>query len=277
MPKQPQFDLLEPERIWQLSLLAKVKGLIDYRIYEHLAGCGQQQIFKTCTSCGDWSGFWSHCNLKFCPVCNWRIARRRAELLKLWTVQVKQPKHVVLTMKNYPVLTKREIRLFQSAFGKLRRSAFFRQVDGGCVSIEITNEGRGWHIHGHVLCNVRFLPVEELAIRWGKLVGQAFGVVYVKDCRGTQYLHEVTKYCVKPAQMLSWPDEQIAQFIYTVSRCRLFTTFGPLFKLRRQLSAQIANSKPDPEPCKCGCEDFRWSTEESEALADARKSSKQRR
>lgn len=271
MPKQAQFDLISPEKIWLESLLIKVNGLIDARVYEHLANCGTQQIFKTCTGCGDWSSFWAHCNLKFCPVCNWRIARKRAELLRAWSLTVRQPKHVVLTSKNHAVLTKREIRLFQSAFAKLRRSKLFKHVDGGCVSIEITNEGQGWHVHGHVLCNVRYLDVHQLSVKWGRLVGQNFGVVYVKDVRGSSYLHEVAKYCVKPAQMVGWHTEEIAQFIGTVSRCRMFTTFGSLFKIRAKIAAQLLNDRPEQEPCKCGCSDFAWSTEESEVLSEIRK------
>jgi hypothetical protein len=270
MPKQAQFDLLSPEKIWLESLLTKVNGLIDVQVFRHLEACGQTQIFRTCTSCGDWTSFWSHCNLKFCPVFNWRIARRRAELLRAWSLTITQPKHVVLTTKNHRVLTKREVRLFQSAFGRLRRSKFFAAVKGGCVSIEITNEGSGWHVHGHILCDVRYLDVKELAIRWGKLVGQSFGVVYVKDCRGSSYLHEVAKYCVKPAQMVSWHPEEIAQFIRTVSGCRLFATFGSLFKLRSVITAQLAQDKPEPQPCQCGCEDFAWSSEEAEVVRECR-------
>lgn len=271
MPKQSQFELLQPEQIWLESLLVKVAGLIDPAVFDHLQNCGKQQIFRTCTGCGNWKALHSHCNLKFCPVCNWRIARSRAEMLRAWSLTIRQPKHVVLTMKNCPVLTKREIRIFQKAFSRLRRTKFFKHVDGGCISLEITNEGSGWHIHGHILCNVRYLDVKQLAIRWGKLVGQAYGIVYVKDCRGSDYLHEVAKYCVKPAQMVSWHPEEIAQFIACVSKCRLFTTFGTLFKIRSEITAQLALDKPGPMPCECGCMDFTWGTEESEVLHQIRK------
>src|SRR5580704_9655018 len=104
MPHSPQLDLLEPERIWQQSLLTKVKGLIDYRIWENLDKCGKEQIFRTCKSCGNWEAFDWRCNMKFCPLCNWRIARARAQMLKLWSLTIKQPKHLVVTMRNFQVL-----------------------------------------------------------------------------------------------------------------------------------------------------------------------------
>lgn len=257
-----QLDLIEPERIWQQSLLAKVGQFLDFEVLEHLRRCGQEELYRTCKDCRRVETFYYRCSLKFCPLCNYRIARARAKMLGVWALSIRQPKHLVLTQQNFPILTRSKIRKFQRNFAKLRRTKLFANVNGGCVSIEITNEGRGWHLHAHCLLDCRFLDVGKLAIVWGKLAGQEFGIVKIKDCRGRDYLGEITKYVVKPAQLVSWPAEQICEFVNAIRGVRFFSTFGSLFRMRASIREFMALSKPPPKPCECGCTDFMYETEE---------------
>lgn len=273
MSNTPQLDLLTPERVWQASLLAKVGELLDWKTRESLAKCGNAETYRTCLECGHWDTFTWKCCLKFCPVCNWRIARERARMLKLWTMEISQPKHVVLTQRNFAVLTRRKIRKFLQAFGRIRRTKLFRGCKGGCVSIEITNEGRGWHLHAHILADMRWLDAGKLAVAWGGAVGQEFGIVKVKDARGKDYLGEVTKYCVKGSQLSSWPAEEIHQFVSAVSGVRMFTTFGTLFKLRRKIKALMQLESPGAKPCECGCSEWKYESEEMEAYHAAMRNS----
>lgn len=274
MPKQPQLDLLTPEQIWKESLLAKVDGLIPEAIFQNLARCGVEEIFRTCRGCGDWSAFYYRCSMKFCPLCNWRIARSRAEVLKAWSHTISQPKHVVITQRNFPVLTRAKIRAFGRAFGKLRRNKLWADVKGGCVSTEITNEGRGWHLHAHILADARWIDASALAVEWGRLVGQEFGIVKVKDAREGTYLGEITKYVVKGAQLASWQPDEIAQFIRAIRGVRFFAAFGTLFHLQRKIKAQLHASRPPAEPCKCGCKEFRFESETAVVLSQIRKEGK---
>lgn len=270
MSKQAQFDLLDPSRIWQQSLLTKIHGLVDERLWENLDRCGKEQIFRTCKSCGDWEAFEWHCSNKFCPLCNYRVARRRAEILRLWTLRISQPKHLVLTMRNFTVMNRQAIRYFGRAVAKLRRNKVWKTVKGGCLSIEITNEGRGWHLHAHMLIDARWLDMAQLSIQWASILGQDFGIVKVKDCRGKDYLGEITKYVVKPAQLVSWPAEEIASFIGAIRGVRFFAAFGSLFKLQRQIKAEIEQGRPEPEACKCGCSEYQWTDEVYETIKDSR-------
>ena len=214
--------------------------------------------------------------MKFCPLCNWRIARERAKMLNLWSLTIQQPKHVVLTQRNFETLTREKIRGFQKAFAKLRRTALWKPVKGGCISIEITNENRGWHLHGHILADVRWLDAGQLAITWGNLVGQEFGIVKVKDARGKGYLGEITKYVVKGAQLASWEPEKIAQFIGAIKGIRFFAPFGSLFGMGAQIKKKLAAMKPEKPKCKCGCEDFKFESETSSILGEIRREAKRR-
>lgn len=269
MSRHPQLDLLSPEQIWKNSLLAKVEGWIPYEVWLNLKKCGAEPIYRTCKGCGHWDTFWWRCSLKFCPLCNWRIARKRAEVLKLWNFQIKQPKHIVLTQKNFPVLTRVKIRTFGRALSKLRRTKLWADVKGGCVSTEITNEGRGWHLHAHILADVRFLDAGALAIEWGRLVGQEFGIVKVKDARGQSYLGEVTKYVVKGSQLAAWQPNEINEFIRAIRGVRFFAAFGSLFHLQREIKKQLHLLKPPVEPCQCGCKDFAYESETASILHEA--------
>lgn len=262
--KQNQLDLVTPEKIWQRSLLAKVHGLIDEGVFARLSKCGNEQIFRTCKNCGDWEAFDWRCNMKFCPVCNWRIARERATMLKLWSVRIHQPKHLCLTIQNFPVLTRKSIRDFHRAIAKLRRTKLWAGVKGGCMSTEITHGEKGWHVHAHLLIDCRFLDMKKLAILWASLVGQKYGIVYIKDCRGMEYLGEVTKYVVKGSELVKLQPELIAQFIGAIRGIRFFAAFGTLFHMQRSIKVEMRLTRPEPKQCPCGCGEFRWTDEATE-------------
>jgi hypothetical protein len=272
MSTHPQLDLLTPEQIWKQSLLAKVSDLIPEAVWQNLNRCGEEQLFKTCRGCGSWSSFNYRCSMKFCPLCNWRIARSRAEMLRAWSLTITQPKHVVLTQRNFPVLTRKKIRDFGRAFAKLRRNVLWKSVKGGCVSTEITNEGRGWHLHAHILADARWVDAGALAIEWGKLMGQEFGIVKVQDIRERTYLGEVTKYVVKGSELASWAPETISEFIRAIRGVRFFSAFGTLFHLQRKIKAQLKHNKPPVAPCDCGCSDWIVEDEASVIIGDLRKS-----
>lgn len=275
MSQIEQFNLVSPEEIWRESLLAKSKDVLPWEVWENLNKCGKETLYRTCQSCGNWENFSYRCSLKFCPVCNWRIARSRAELIKAWSHRVTQPKHVVLTCRNFPLLTRKKIRWFLKQFAKIRKTSIFKQCRGGCISVELTNESRGWHLHAHILCDARWIDAGDLAVRWGKLMHQEFAIVKVLDVHGQSYAHEVCKYVVKGSELVSWQPDMINQFIQAVSGVRMFTTWGSLFKIRRQIKNELESQKPEPKMCKCGCAEWRYETEQQVILGEIRQ--KQRR
>lgn len=123
----------------------------------------------------------------------------------------------------------------------------------------------------HCLLDVKYLDVKELAVKWGALVGQAFAIVHIKDVREQQYCHEVTKYVCKPAEMVAWPPEQIADFINTIDGIRCFSVFGSLFKLGREIRRELAAQKTPPPVCTCGCMTYTYEDEKSAILGQIRR------
>jgi hypothetical protein len=271
-----QRQLLKEEDDFHETIRVKLYGLWDAPQFWNFSRCGSEDFFRTCRSCGDVQQFKYRCSIKWCPRCQWRITAQRKKILALWTTRIAQPKHLVLTQKNFPVLTPRRVLEHTRALAKMRRAKCFKRVRGGCVSVEITNEGKGWHLHSHWLIDCRWLDMPAVSRAWGKLVGQNFAVVKIMDVREQDYLREVTKYVVEGSELAKWPREKINEFVRAIYRRRFFFPFGSLFHESPGIRRALKNEKPDAPLCECGCGDFIFRDEQDEQLAEIMRLEKQR-
>jgi hypothetical protein len=196
-------------------------------------------------------------------------------LIGIWAKRIAQPKHLVLTMRNFRTLTRKKIREMTRALARLRRAKCFAKVRGGCVSLEITNEGNGWHLHAHLLLDVDWLEMPDVARSWAKEVGQQFAIVKIKDVRANDYLQEICKYVVEGSELAKWKPDEINEFVHAVKGVRMFNSFGALRELAPQIRLELAASKPPGPVCQCGCSEFTYQDEVSVALEDARRLSTQ--
>jgi hypothetical protein len=147
----------------------------------------------------------------------------------------------------------------------LQRSVCFQNVRGGCASTEVTNKSRGWHLHNHLLVDADWIDTEAVARRWAQIVGQRFCIVRAYDARAKDYRKEVAKYVVKSSDMASWTPRQIAMFVNSLYRTRLFVRFGTL-------RTEPAFKKPRTDRvCECGCQNFIHTTELGEVLKQTRR------
>ena len=217
--------------------------------------CGQFAGTVTCRGCDDTTRAVKHCSKKWCPLCQHRIIRKRADELREWVKIIPQPKLVTVTARNTEKISRTYLRKFNVALWKLRRQKVFSLVRGGVQSIEVTNEGRGWHAHAHLVVDARWIDQRDLSIAWGKLVGQDFAIVDVRDKRDLNAAQQAAKYVCKPGQMVKWPAHEIAAFIESISGVRLFNAFGSMAKQRPAIRAALEISRA-PRVCDCGCEDF---------------------
>lgn len=223
-----------------------------------LARCHTERFVRLCNGCYSTKVFWNRCDLKHCPICARRLAYERRRSVEWWTTQVNQPKHVVLTARNAELITPEAIRRFKHAFARLRRSKFASNWVGGFYAIEVTNEGRGWHIHLHALVEARWIDAGQLASTWARCIGQDVAIVKVKDARGKDYLRELCKYVCKGDQLAGWIPDDIAAFIDAVSANRTFGAFGRLYKLRAEHRAFLDSIQTEKPACECGCTQFRF-------------------
>jgi hypothetical protein len=247
----------EREIVFKESILAKLKGIGKAHFAGKMAECHTIETFKRCTGCRKLSKFYNRCELFFCPVCAPRLSRERKEAIEWWTKQINQPKHLVLTVRNTMDLTKPYVQFLKTQLAKLRRSKVFKAVKGGFYSMEVTNEGRGWHVHFHLLIDAPWLCMPDVSETWGRLVGQDFAICKIKDCRGQEYLREVTKYAVKGSELSKWNAGTIANFIESFTAVRFFGVFGSLYGKRTEWRAWIDAMQEIKPLCSCGCSSWR--------------------
>jgi len=195
-----------------------------------------------CENCGQPHVFDYHCNKRFCPCCAWQLSCERRKVLESCAHLLRQPKHVVLTARNDEEL-RRMLLVVLAGVRKLRRRELMSQVRGGWCSFEITNEGRGWHVHAHLLIDAPYIPAPGLAREWASCVGQDFAIVKVKDAREKKYLAEVTKYTVKPSVFIKWEHEKRVEFVKSIRGKRMFFAFGHVAEASRNVRANIKESR----------------------------------
>lgn len=245
------------ELVWKESIVAKLDGVHRNELADKVRQCHTDKSVRQCRGCKAHSIFWNRCDTKWCPICAMRLSRERKESVEWWTKQISQPKHIVLTARNSDVITHGTVKHFKKAFTKLRRTAFASNWKGGFYSIEVTNEGRGWHLHMHVLVDARWIDSGELAKTWARCIGQDFAIVKVKDCRGADYLQEVTKYAVKGNELAGWSSGDIVAFIDAFDGVRLFGVFGSLFSKRTEWKDFLDELREGRVRCQCGCSQWR--------------------
>lgn len=224
-----QGELGSPEALWRETVAVKLDQSGNHADAAKLRACCSQVIIRTCKGCGDRETFFSHCDNFFCPACAHRLAKRRKKQVEWWTKLVRQPKHVVLTVRNTWQLTDYYIAACKKALRNLRRSKFARGWRGGCWTLEITNEGKGWHLHFHLLVDADYIDSQQLAKAWAKQVMQDFSIVKVKDVRQSDYLREVCKYVVKGSEIATWTAIEVGQFVSAFKNQRTFGIFGSLY------------------------------------------------
>jgi len=226
-----------------------------------LQECHTRQVVKLCTGCYTPKVFYNRCENFYCPCCARRLSNDRRKSVEFWTAKIRQPKHVVLTAKNTEDFTPAVVRRFKEAWSKLRRRAFAKNWSGGFYSLEVTNEGKGWHLHLHALIDAPWIDAGRLAKQWAECIGQDFAIVKVKDCRSGDYLRELCKYIVDGNMLAGWTGEQIGTYVLALRGQRTFGVFGTLYKLRSEHRTFLDEVQADAPACECGCTTWRYFSE----------------
>lgn len=272
--KQPK--LIENRDVHKATIEAKLTGLMISNQFANFQKCGREEIFATCRNCGRFEVFYFACNRRWCPLCNYKLTAARAAKLYVWSKTIKQPKHLVLTITNFHILTRKRIRDFQKALVKLRRHNLWAEIRGGCCSVEITKGASGWHLHAHLLLDCDWINMERLAPAWSNLVGQQFAICKVKDVRGSDYVREVSKYVAKGSELATWAPEHLMEFILAIKGLRFFFQFGTLLKQAKAIRRELLSQRPLGKVCPCGCARIRYETEAQSIINEIRRAKRRR-
>lgn len=272
MPTGPP-ELLDKSEVLAASLAAKLRAAGLPEQADKVDRCGRDEACVKCAECGRVRFFAPTCNWRFCPRCGRKIAAERAAQVRLWAAQLRQPKHVVVTVRNTHAITRHYVRAFSKCLTLLRRTRWPHPWQAGTWTIEVTNEGRGFHVHAHLLVETRFIPAAQLARRWAGLVGQEFAIVKVTDARAEDYAREVAKYVVKPEQVTQWPPHEIRAVVTSFNGTRVFGVFGSLFKAWKDYRREVRELRREATRCECGANCWRFADPilENYTLLKARK------
>jgi hypothetical protein len=257
--REIQGELRGPEELWAETIAIRLDQGGMMVEATKIRDCSQHFTVRTCKGCGDNQVFSNHCDLFYCPKCAHRIARRRKYQVEWWTKLVSQPKHVVLTVRNSTTLDAPYVRAVKKAFHQLRKSKFARGWRGGCWSLEITNESRGFHVHLHCLIDAQWIDSQQLAKEWAKRVHQDFAIVKVKDVRQADYLREIIKYVAKGSQLARWNSDQVCAFVNSLQAERTFGIFGSLYGQLADWKRAVDSLQLKLATCPCcGGSNFRF-------------------
>ena len=256
-----QEEFWKRQTVFKVSVAAKLREIGQDAIAMTLDKCHTEWTVQICNDCTKTRRFPNRCDLSFCPECQPRLAGERKKAVEWWTKLIKQPKHIVLTLKNTRNITTGHVTELKRWFSRLRRRKFARTWRGGFWSIEVTNEGAGWHLHLHALVDAVWIDAGELARQWADVTGQIGRIVKVRDAREKNYLAEVTKYAVKGSQLAQWAPLDIEQFILAFGRQKTFGVFGDLFAARTRFADWIADLQTRKPKCECGSSNVRYMDE----------------
>ena len=255
-PTQSEFWMRQTS--YKFAVAAKLREAGRADLAADLENCHSHYTVRQCNGCGKVEKFANRCERHYCPECQPRLSHDRQEATRWWTFQVQQPKHVVLTVKNVPDLSSGHFDELKKWFTNLRRRKFARHWRGGLWRVEVTNEGRGWHLHIHALIDADFIAQDQLSIQWEHVTGGMGRIVRVKDARRQDYLLEVTKYTVKGVQLAAWSAEKILAFVLASDGHRLFGTFGSLFAQSAAFKEFWLTYSTKHLSCPCGSCEFRF-------------------
>ena len=238
--------------IHKFALAAKLRQIGQADRAAKLEDCHSHYTFAKCNDCGSEFKFPNRCDQFYCPECQPSLSHKRRQQVEWWTREIRQPKHVVLTVANTPTLTGQHVDELRQMFGRLRRRRFCDNWRGGFYTVEVTNEGNGWHLHLHILTDAQWIDAGQLAKEWQAASNGLGRIVQVKDCRDKTYLAEVTKYAVKGNQLAAWSAETSLEFILAFEGKRTFGVFGALFGKRTEFKEWIDAIRDAKPKCDCG-------------------------
>lgn len=262
-----QFPTWHQQLIWSSgtihknTIAAKLRSIGETAHAETLEKCHTIYTVAQCNKCHTVKKFPNRCDNFFCPECQPRRSNDRKRAVEWWARTISQPKFVTLTVKNLPDLTQAHVAEFKKWWKNLRNRVFTNNWRGGFYSIEVTNEGKGWHLHLHALIDAVFIDQFALSENWNSVTNGMGRIVKVKDARQIDYLKETTKYTVKGVMLAAWTPEQIKTFIDAFSGPRTFGVFGTLYGKRTEFAEWFKAVRDSKPKCDCGCSAINYFSE----------------
>lgn len=262
----PHSEAFEQARKARSRLIDRLEREGRQDLADRLLKCAET-MGMTCTGCGAQRTVETRCKLRWCPVCQRKIAAQASMRYERILALAKFPLVVTWTCENWRGTDVNFLRSLRKAHARMRRLRWWKRcVVGGVVCSEVTNKGKGWHAHLHGLLDCRWLGVrgmpaklndrsiqancEELAEQWSLCLERP-GSIYVsrawrgKD--GSSPVQEIVKYSCKVGELLKL-RAPIGPIIDMWTGTNTLSSFGS-FRGHPHLKREEA----PPTMCPCGC------------------------
>jgi hypothetical protein len=230
-------------------------GLVDEA--KAFRECHSHQTVMQCGGCHKVSRFWNRCDIFYCPQCSPTLADKRLKGLMFFVEAMKQTKHIVLTFVNVPTLTSAYLKWCRKKLSQFRRRKIFGTAVSGLWAMEITNEGRGWHVHFHLVVDCGWIDVRALSAQWQSVCGDGSRIVWIEDAtRGglkANLPRYVSKYASKGFRPQDWSGDQFCEFVRALKGGRTFGVFGKLLGKRKEWREWLTEFVRTKKTCECGC------------------------
>lgn len=264
-----RFDGKEAEADRVAAALEALPGEKWQKRAEAIRGCSSSVVLEVCPSCQSAAVHSVRlCRDRLCPVCQWRLARRRSALLASAMDTAAPgtfPAMLGLTVRNVEGAALRDTvaHISKAATRLMNRKRVRDAIAGHARSLEITrNEQDGtWHPHIHAILLYRkraYIHHEEWLKLWQVCAGLDYPPdVDIRAIRRTasawsKAALEVCKYITAPDTMTDLLPADLATLGESMRGVRMLTAGGTL-------RTAIADAKAAYAPsCQCPeCKGFR--------------------
>ena len=194
-------------------------------VAQALRDCEETQILIACSHCNHSWYVVNRCRKRVCPLCSYKVAKKRAEFIKGMVNHMKFPKMITVTMERWTKCPRDGIKLIRKHFGSLRKDSVFSHVKGGAYQIELKHKPGGWHIHIHAIVDSPYIHYKKLFMAWSRITGIAVPQTDVRAARNQKQLEYQCKYASKASDFGS-DIAVVVEWYHATKGSRLFTTFG---------------------------------------------------
>ena len=252
----------------------KILSVGETRRSMRVRSCSNSLELTKCSSCGkEHVSRVNLCRDRVCPVCQWRLARKRAfEMLECLDIMNKDDKYkyqfLTLTQKNVEVsYLKKELKKINEAWKRVISSNRKNKPAGYARVVEITynEKDKNFHPHQHVIIAWNRGQTPYKRLEWQNTWERALRVNYTPICRlraikpqkeqikYTKAVLETFKYSIKANDILKMPNDIFGSFLGQISGSQVCSYTGIFRKTRQELKmeAQTKIEKDDKEEIKC--------------------------
>lgn len=270
-------EIVKERHALRKKLIARLEREGRKDLAHRLTKCGQP-ITLRCEDCTAPIATLTRCDLKWCPACQHALAARTADRYARIMEHIQWPLRVTLTAKNFEYDETDAVRRLRRAWGKLRRLRWFRRaVRGGVCGFEVTDTGKGFHVHIHAIFDVKWFAVtttaprrgaskeewakkgraaaSEVSEQWELCCGRKASMqvrrVWTRDKGDIKpALMETLKYSTKGSDLVETAKSASA-IIDQLDATRMITSFGTCFG-----KPEFKRQRPAPRMCACGCSNW---------------------